>query len=75
MPLRELAAGKRILDCFCYTGGFLHSRRLGGAKELVLIDSSEEALRMAEVHFDLNRLRDLPHRLIRGNVFEIDEDP
>jgi len=69
--LKDVAAGKRILDCFCYTGAFSIRGAVGGAREVVLVDSSEEALEMAEVHFDLNRLGAVPHRLVRGNAFEI----
>ena len=69
--LREVSGGKRILDCFCYSGAFSIYGALGGAREMVLVDSSEEALGMAEVHFDLNGLGKVSHRLMRGNVFEI----
>ena len=69
--LEELSQGKRILDCFCYTGAFAIHAGLGGAKELTLIDSSEEALGIAEEHFDLNRLKEIPHQLIRGDAFEV----
>jgi 23S rRNA (cytosine1962-C5)-methyltransferase len=44
---------------------------LGGAKEVTLIDSSEEALGMAEEHFDLNHLAKIPRQLIRGDAFEV----
>jgi 23S rRNA (cytosine1962-C5)-methyltransferase len=69
--LSSMAVGKRILDCFCYTGAFSIHGGLGGAEEAVLVDSSKEALEMAEVHFDLNDLRKVPRRLVGGNVFEI----
>jgi 23S rRNA (cytosine1962-C5)-methyltransferase len=69
--LRSLSEGKKILDCFCYTGGFSIHAGTGGAKELTLIDSSEEALTVANEHFSLNRFEKIPHRLIGGDVFEI----
>jgi len=69
--LKGLSEGKKVLDCFCYTGGFSIHAGLGGANELTLVDSSEEALAMAEEHFTLNRLDKIPHRMIRGDVFEI----
>jgi 23S rRNA (cytosine1962-C5)-methyltransferase len=68
---RELSKGKKILDCFSYTGAFSIHAASGSAKEVTLIDSSEEALAIAEQHFRLNRLEKVPHRLIRGDVFEI----
>ena len=69
--LKGLSEGKKVLDCFCYTGGFSIHAGLGGANELTLVDSSEEALAMAEEHFTLNRLDKIPHRMVRGDVFEI----
>jgi 23S rRNA (cytosine1962-C5)-methyltransferase len=69
--LEELSQGKKILDCFCYTGAFAVHSGLGGAKEVTLIDSSEEALGIAEEHFDLNHLKEIPHQLIRGDAFEV----
>ena len=69
--LRELSKGKKILDCFSYTGAFSIHAASGSAKEVTLIDSSEEALTIAEQHFRLNRLEKVPHRSIRGDVFEI----
>jgi 23S rRNA (cytosine1962-C5)-methyltransferase len=69
--LREVSKGKKILDCFCYTGGFSIHAGLGGAKEILLIDSSEEALAMAKEHFASNGLEKIPHRMIRGDVFDI----
>jgi 23S rRNA (cytosine1962-C5)-methyltransferase len=69
--LKGLSEGKKILDCFCYTGAFSIHAGSGGAKEVTLIDSSEEALGIAEEHFFLNQMRKIPHQFIRGNVFEI----
>jgi 23S rRNA (cytosine1962-C5)-methyltransferase len=69
--LKGLSEGKKILDCFCYTGAFSIHAGSGGAKEVTLVDSSEEALALAEEHFRLNQLEKIPHRFIRGDVFEI----
>lgn len=45
--LRYLAGGARVLDCFCYTGGFsLHAARYGAA-EVLGLDISGEAVEMA----------------------------
>jgi 23S rRNA (cytosine1962-C5)-methyltransferase len=38
---------------------------------MTLIDSSQEALEMSESHFHLNHLANLPHRLIRGDAFDV----
>ncbi len=69
--LREFTKGKKVLDGFSYTGAFsIHAGR-GGAEELTLIDSSEEALKRAKEHFDLNGLNHLPIQLIKGDAFEV----
>jgi len=69
--LRGISGGKRVLDCFCYTGGFAVHAGLGGAKEVTLVDSSEEALTMAEEHFALNHLERVDRKRIRGDAFEV----
>src|SRR5512136_2805342 len=46
--LKELSKGKKILDCFSYTGAFSIHAGSGGAKDFTLIDSSQEALAIAE---------------------------
>ncbi len=69
--LREFTKGKKILDGFSYTGAFsIHAAR-GGARELTLIDSSEDALKRAKEHFELNELNHLPLQLIKGDAFEV----
>ena len=71
LSLREGAAGKRVLDCFSYSGAFSIHGGLGKAKELTLLESSAEALSMAEEHFRLNHLEALPHQMLRGDAFEL----
>jgi 23S rRNA (cytosine1962-C5)-methyltransferase len=62
-----LAAGRRVLDAFCYTGGFgLHAARAGAA-EVVGIDQSEPALALAGENARLNGLDNLT--FLRGDVF------
>lgn len=71
LVLQGLSEGKKILDCFCYSGAFSIYAGSGGAREITLIDSSEEALNLAEEHLSLNRLEKVPCRLIRGDVFNV----
>jgi 23S rRNA (cytosine1962-C5)-methyltransferase len=54
--LGELAAGREVLDCFCYTGGFTISALAGGASTVVAMDTSAEALGLARQNLDLNDL-------------------
>ena len=69
--LRRLSADKKILDCFSYTGGFSIHAASSDAKEVTLVDSSQEALATAEEHFRINHLEEIGRRLIRGDVFEV----
>lgn len=52
--LAELAAGKRVLNCFCYTGGFSLQALAGGATSVLSIDSSQSALDRAAANLALN---------------------
>jgi len=56
--LRKLAAGKDVLDCFSYTGGFAINALSGGAKSVLAIDSSALALDRARENAKLNGLPD-----------------
>lgn len=69
--LQKVSHGKKILDCFCYSGGFSIHAGLGGAKEITMVDSSEEALKRAKDHFALNHLKGISPHLIRGDAFEV----
>jgi len=51
----RLVKGKRVLDMFCYTGGFsLVASRFGQAKEVWAFDSSEKAIIMARANAEQN---------------------
>ena len=52
--LRELSNGKRVLNCFCYTGGFSLQALAGGASEVISIDSSGPALDLARANLGFN---------------------
>ena len=49
-----LAEGRDVLNCFCYTGGFSLYALRGGAKSVLSIDASAEALKMAQRNVTLN---------------------
>jgi 23S rRNA (cytosine1962-C5)-methyltransferase len=52
----ELAEGRDVLNCFCYTGGFSLYALRGGAKSVLSIDSSAAALQLAQRNVELNGL-------------------
>ncbi len=51
-----LAAGRDVLNCFCYTGGFSLYALRGGAKSVLSIDASGDALRIAAENLMCNGL-------------------
>lgn len=56
--------GRRVLDLFCYTGGFsLSAAKLGGAREVLGIDSSERAIATARANAELNGLPNVQFRV------------
>ena len=71
LRVREISRGMHVLDVCCYTGAFSVHACSGGAREVTLIDSSREALAMAGAHFHMNRMEGIPHRLIRGDAFDV----
>lgn len=67
----EYARGRRLLNCFCYTGGFSVMAALGGARSVTSVDASDPALAIARRHFAMNGLpEDGPFEFTRADVFE-----
>ncbi len=56
--LQRYAAGHRVLDVFCYAGGFGIAALAGGASEVLGIDSSEGALQLAQRNAERNGVAD-----------------
>src|SRR3989440_7894541 len=52
--VRALTSGRDVLNCFCYTGGFSIAALAGGAKSVLSIDSSAEALALARENISAN---------------------
>jgi 23S rRNA (cytosine1962-C5)-methyltransferase len=63
-----LARGARVLDLYCFTGGFAVQAARAGAAEVIGIDRSEPALRLAAGAATLNRVGDVCD-FRRGEVF------
>jgi len=54
--VRALAAGREVLDCFCYTGGFSLAVLAGGAQRVLAVESSAPALEVARENLAANQL-------------------
>jgi 23S rRNA (cytosine1962-C5)-methyltransferase len=60
---------KRVLDMFSYSGGFaLSASILGGAREVVAVDSSEKAIALARANAELNGVSNIQFRT--GEAFQ-----
>lgn len=65
----ELANGRDVLNCFCYTGGFsIHAAR-GGAKSLVSVDTSADALTIGQENAALNGIQADGSEWLEADVF------
>ncbi|MFI5194276.1 MAG: class I SAM-dependent methyltransferase [Chitinophagales bacterium] len=54
--VRQAAAGKKVLNLFCYTGSFSVYAAAGGASEVVSVDLSKTYLKWAAENMELNGL-------------------
>lgn len=68
--VQEYAAGKKVLNCFCYTGGFSLNSEKAGANEVVSIDSSADALALAQKNARLNDCRLDRMSWLEADVFQ-----
>jgi 23S rRNA (cytosine1962-C5)-methyltransferase len=69
--LRSLAAGREVLDCFTYTGGFALSALAGGAASVLAVDSSADALALGRQNLALNGLDAGRIDWQEGDVFQV----
>lgn len=71
LSVRELAKDKDVLDCFCYTGGFTVNALAGGARSVLSVDSSANALELCKENIALNDLPADKHTSLEGDVFQL----
>jgi 23S rRNA (cytosine1962-C5)-methyltransferase len=67
--VRELAAGRDVLDGFCYTGGFSIAALAGGARKITAIESSAPALEVARENLAANPFDAAKMQFVQGDVF------
>jgi 23S rRNA (cytosine1962-C5)-methyltransferase len=65
----RLAVGRRVLDAFCYTGGFGLHAAAAGAESVECVDSSAAALELARLNAQLNGLTQRT-QLVQADVFD-----
>ncbi|MDK1117435.1 MAG: class I SAM-dependent methyltransferase [Anaerolineae bacterium] len=70
LRVRAFSKDRDVLDCFCYTGGFTLNVLEGGAKSVVSIDSSVEALSMGPENVKNNGQKSERVEWRAGDVFQ-----
>ena len=65
---------KRVLNCYCYTGGFSVAALAGGADEVLSVDSSAPALERARAHVALNGFDPARHQALDADVNQLLRD-
>ena len=66
--LRSFVKGKRVLDCFAYSGGFALNAVAGGASSITAVDISEEAIDLVSRNAGLNGIYGLD--IVKANAFD-----
>ena len=56
--VRDIAAGRRVLDCFCHVGSFGLNAAAGGAKFVRCLDVSQSAIDLARANAETNGFAD-----------------
>ena len=68
--LQHYAKDRRVLNMFCYTGGFSFYALRGGAQSVCSVDSSEKAIRLTTDNVALNFPDDKRHRAVATDAFK-----
>lgn len=66
--LASYARGKKVLDCFSYTGGFTLNALQEGAASVVSVDSSALAIETLTENIRLNNFEETAHSAIKSDV-------
>jgi 23S rRNA (cytosine1962-C5)-methyltransferase len=73
--LRKYSRGKRVLNCFSYTGGFsVYAALTSPATHVTSVDISEPAIEGARQHFVMNGLDPNRHEFHVADVFDYLEE-
>ncbi len=68
--LQRYSAGRRVLNMFCYTGGFSVYAMRGGAASVTSVDSSAKAVTLTDANIDLNFPGDPRHTSKAEDAFK-----
>lgn len=68
--LEKYSSGRRVLNMFCYTGGFSFYAMRGGAEVVHSVDSSEKAIALTNSNVELNFPNDTRHKAFCEDAFK-----
>ncbi|MGN1265275.1 MAG: class I SAM-dependent rRNA methyltransferase [Muribaculaceae bacterium] len=68
--LESYAKGRKVLNMFCYTGGFSFYAMRGGAKMVHSVDSSSKAISLTRENVELNFPGDTRHEAFAEDAFK-----
>ncbi|WP_413739217.1 23S rRNA (cytosine(1962)-C(5))-methyltransferase RlmI [Sodalis sp. RH21] len=71
LAARKYAAGRRVLNCFSYTGAFSVSVLIGGCSQVQSVDTSQHVLDIAKSNIELNGLDLAKAEFVREDVFQL----
>lgn len=72
--LAGYSGGRRVLNMFCYTGGFSFAAMQGGAELVHSVDSSAKAIALTNENVELNFPGDPRHEAFVADAFEFMQD-
>ncbi len=68
--VEQYSKGKKVLNMFCYTGGFSVYAMRGGAQLVHSVDSSQKAVDLANANVELNFPGDSRHQAFAEDAFK-----
>lgn len=68
--LEHFAKGRKVLNMFCYTGGFSFYAMRGGAELVHSVDSSAKAITLTDANVELNFPGDARHKSFAEDAFK-----
>lgn len=67
----KYAKGRRVLNCFSYTGAFAVAALKGECEQVVSVDTSQSVLDIAKQNVELNQLDLSKAEFVRDDVFQL----
>lgn len=68
--LQQYSKGRKVLNMFCYTGGFSFYAMRGGAELVHSVDSSQKAIDLTNANVELNFPNDSRHHAFAEDAFK-----